>query len=67
MGKKTIKFTDKKSGVSHEILSSALGHHVFDVTKSVNEMNATVRWCNSHGVGDVLDNDKFAVEIISVS
>lgn len=67
MGKKTIKFTDKKSGTSLEMLSGSLGHHVFDVTKSINEMNSAVRWCNVHGVGDVLEKDGFKVEIISVS
>lgn len=66
MGKKTIKFTNKASGDVFKMLSSALGHHVFDVTKSVNDMNATVRWCNNHGVGDMLENELFKVEIISV-
>lgn len=67
MGKKTIKFTDKKSGVSSEMLSGSLGHHVFDVTKSINEMNSAVRWCNNHGAGDVLEKDDYTIEIISVS
>lgn len=66
MGKKMIKFTDKKKGSCMEMLSSSLGHHVFDITKNVNEMNATVRWCNAHGIGDVLDKETYRVEIISI-
>ena len=66
MGKKTIRFTDKVSGKSQEMLSGSLGHNVFDVTKNVNKMNSAVRWCNSHGVGDVLDDEKYKIEIISV-
>lgn len=67
MGKKTIKFTDKKSGTSLEMLSGSLGHHVFNTTKNVNEMNSAVRWCNNHGAGDVLEKDMYKIEIISVS
>lgn len=65
MGKKTIKFTDKKTGKSLEILSGVLAHHVFDVTKSVNEMNASVRWCNNHKAGDKFDCDTYCIEILS--
>lgn len=64
MGKKIIRFTDKASGESREMLSGSLGHNVFDVTKNVNQMNSAVRWCNSHGVGDVLDDEKYKIEII---
>lgn len=64
MGKKIIRFTDKASGESQEMLSGSLGHHVFGVTKNVNQMNSAVRWCNSHGVGDVLDDEKYKIEII---
>lgn len=66
MGKKTIKFTNKKTGTSVEIMSGALGSHVYDVTKSVKDVNASVRWCNNNVAGAKLDCDAFSIEIIGI-
>lgn len=66
MGKKTVKFTDLASGESVEVLSGAIGKHVFGVTKSVNEMNSAVRWCNNHGLGEKFECSAYTLEITSV-
>lgn len=43
MAKKMIKFTEKNTGTSLEILVGSLGQHVYKLTKSVNEMNDAIR------------------------
>lgn len=64
MGKKVLKFTNKTNGIVKELQYGALGHEVFDVTKSINEMNDAIRWCNNHKEGDVFDCDAYKIEII---
>lgn len=66
MAKKMIKFTDKSTGTSLEILVGSLGQHVYKLTKSVNEMNDAIRWCNTHKVGDVFENDAYKLELVGV-
>jgi len=66
MAKKMIRFTDKRTGNVTEFIIDFLGRKVFDITKSVDEMNATVRWCNHNDVGGMLENDMFKVEITSI-
>lgn len=66
MAKKMIKFTDKNTGTSLEILVGSLGQHVYKLTKSVNEKNDAIRWCNHHDVGEKFDCEQYSLEIISV-
>lgn len=66
MATKVLNFTDKVNGKSKEIRFSELGRHVFDITKSIDDFNAAVRWCNKHNVGDVFENENYKFEIIGI-
>lgn len=59
-----IKFTDKSTGTSLEILVGSLGQHVYKLTKSVNEMNDAIRWCNTHKLGDKFECNDYSMEIM---
>lgn len=61
---KKVKITDKRDGKSMELMVGALGSKVFEITKSVNDMNEAIRWCTFHKKGDVFNTDSFMLEIV---
>lgn len=64
MAKKVI-FENKVEGNVFTLLVGKVGEHVFALTKSVNEMNDAIRWCNFHNVGDVFECDKYRIELVN--
>ena len=64
--KRIVRFTNKETGISKEMLSNAVGRFVFDITKDVDKMNSCVRWCADRQVGDKLDNELFSIEVINI-
>jgi hypothetical protein len=59
-----IRFTNKETGATKDVISGNVGENVFVVTQNVKETNDAIRWCNTHKVGDKFDCDAYTLEII---
>lgn len=60
---KNVIFNDKVNGKVFNILCGKVGEHVYSITKNIKEMNNVIRWCNFHKAGDVLDCNKYRIEL----
>ena len=63
---KKVKFTNKVKNESKVYLVGNVGQYVFACVNNVKETNESIRWCNTHKVGDKLDCDLYTLEIIEV-
>ena len=62
---KKVKFTNKAKNESKVYLVGNVGQYVFACVNNVKETNDTIRWCNTHKVGDKFDKNLYSIEIIS--
>ena len=61
-----IRFTNKETGTTKDVISGNVGENVFVVTQNVKQTNDAIRWLNGKKVGEVYDHEKFKLEIIEV-
>lgn len=61
---KKVKFINKKENVTKECRMGQIGEMVFALVCNVKETNDTIRWCNTHKVGDVREHEDYKIEIM---
>lgn len=63
---KKVRFTNKAKNESKVYLVGNVGQYVFALVNNVKETNDAIRWCNTHKVGDVFENDAYKLELVGV-
>lgn len=61
---KKVRFLNKLNNKQEIILAGNVGERVFPIVNNVKETNDSIRWCNTHKVGDKFDCDAYTLEII---
>jgi len=63
---KKVIFSNKETKEAISCMAGNLGEHVYKATKSTQETNNAIRWCNRNGVGEELETEKYKIVIISM-
>lgn len=61
---KKVRFLNKLNNKQEIILAGNVGERVFPIVNNVKETNDSIRWCNTHKVGDKLDKNLYSIEIV---